>query len=157
MKKLLGILVLGLLWCNALFAETITGQPNTIDKAIEQFFKGRKLDLVEGIWYHDEEEAKYAIVKDSDAVYEIWTVEHKISKYSGTKDTNMYLTKTSMNKVFSYSTTIYNPENISESTNGGGTAILINDNLIEYYIVSGCYSEGRCWTPMHFFKKRIWP
>ena len=157
MKKLLGILVLGLMWCNTSLAETITGQPDTIDKAIEKFFKGRKLDLVEGIWYDEKEKAKYAIVKESSDIYEIWTVEHKISKYRGTKDTNMYLTKTSMNKVFSYSTTIYNPENISESTNGGGTAILINDNLIEYYIVSGCYSEGRCWTPMHFFKKRIWP
>ena len=157
MKKIFVITILSLFFYNVGFSETITGQPNTIDKAIEQFFKGRKLDIVEGIWYDDVEEAKYAIVKDNEDIYEIWTVEHKISKYSGTKDTNMYLTKTSMDKVFSFSTTIYNPADIDEETNGGGTVILLNDNLIEQHIVSGCYSEGRCWRPMFSILKRIWP
>jgi hypothetical protein len=43
MKKLLGIVVLGLLWCNVGFA--LTQQ-----QFIDQNLKGRKLDQIEGVW-----------------------------------------------------------------------------------------------------------
>ncbi len=37
MKKLLGILVLCLLWCNTSFAETIYGGPRNLDDAKKLF------------------------------------------------------------------------------------------------------------------------
>ena len=43
MKKLLGILVLGLLWCNVGFA--LTQQ-----SAINQYLSDRKLNNIEGVW-----------------------------------------------------------------------------------------------------------
>lgn len=43
MKKLLAIVVLGLLWCEVSFA--LTQQ-----SAINQYLSGRKLDLIEGVW-----------------------------------------------------------------------------------------------------------
>ena len=46
MKKAIGIIILGLLWCNTGFA--ITQQ-----SAIDNWLKGRKLDTVEGIWLHN--------------------------------------------------------------------------------------------------------
>ena len=98
MKNIFIITILSLFFCNVGFAETITGGPNTTDEAIEQFFKGRKLDKIEGIWHQDVEGAKYAIVKGNDEIYEIWTLEHKTSIFSGTKDTNKYLKKTSEDK-----------------------------------------------------------
>jgi len=157
MKNIFIITILSLFFCNVGFAETITGGPNTTDEAIEQFFKGRKLDKIEGIWHEDVEGAKYAIVKGNDEIYEIWTVEHKISIFSGTKDTNMYLKKTSEDKDFSFSTTVYNPADINEQANGHGRVILLNDNVIQQYIFSGCYSEGRCWKTIESTLKRIWP
>ena len=63
MKKLLGILVLGLLWCNIGFAEypsryekssqfwtTYGNGPKTTDQFIKKFLKSRELDPLEGIW-----------------------------------------------------------------------------------------------------------
>ena len=46
MKKLLGIVVLGLLWCGNLYAVSQ-------DDIINQHLKNRKLDNIEGIWIHD--------------------------------------------------------------------------------------------------------
>jgi len=46
LKNFLGILVLGLLWCNVGFA--ITQQ-----QFIDQHLKGRKLDTIEGVWMSD--------------------------------------------------------------------------------------------------------
>ena len=46
MKKLLGIIVLGLLWCGNLYAVSQ-------DDIINQHLKNRKLDNIEGIWIHD--------------------------------------------------------------------------------------------------------
>ena len=46
MKKLLGILVLSLLWCGNLYAVSQ-------DDIINQHLKNRKLDNIEGIWIHD--------------------------------------------------------------------------------------------------------
>jgi len=43
MKKLLGIIVLGLLWCNV-------GVALTQQSAIDQYLSDRKLDLIEGVW-----------------------------------------------------------------------------------------------------------
>ena len=43
MKKLLGILVLGLLWCNIGFALTQ-------ESAISQYLSDRKLEKIEGVW-----------------------------------------------------------------------------------------------------------
>jgi len=43
MKKLLGIMVLGLLWCNVGFALTQ-------EEAKDEYLKNRKLDSIEGIW-----------------------------------------------------------------------------------------------------------
>ena len=61
-------------------AERIYGGPTSIEEAKEKFFKNRKLDIIEGIWYQEDEAAMYAVVKISHGVYDVWTVEHKISK-----------------------------------------------------------------------------
>ena len=61
MKKLLGIIVLGLLWGNVGFAETIYGGPRNIEDA-KKLFGNRELDLIEGLW-STYDGSIYAIVK----------------------------------------------------------------------------------------------
>ena len=55
MKKFLAILVLGLLWCNISFGLTEGA-------AINQYFKNRKVDAIEGIWL-DHLSNKFAVYK----------------------------------------------------------------------------------------------
>ena len=66
MKKLLGILVLGLLWCNVAHALT---QQQAIDK-----LSGRKLDLVEGVYISGR--GMLAIWRVSEGSYTINTIRH---------------------------------------------------------------------------------
>ena len=47
MKKLLGIVVLGLLWCNVVNALTQ-------EEAINEYLSDRELDPIEGIWIADD-------------------------------------------------------------------------------------------------------
>ena len=56
MKKLLGIIVFGLLWCNLTFA--ITQQ-----SAIDQYLSDRKLDTIEGVWINNTHGGIYVAYK----------------------------------------------------------------------------------------------
>ena len=158
MKKLLGIVVLGLLLSgNAYAADRLYDGPKTIEAAKAKFFKDRELDIIEGIWYQQSEGAMYAIVKKSYGLYNVWTVDHKVSKYNGTMDKTTSLRKTSSNKVYAYKTIIYNPKDTSEEAIGTGTWVLKNANYIDEVIIKGCYSLGRCWAPILSNYMRVWP
>lgn len=161
MKKFLGFLALGLIIyftpLTAYSLERQYGGPTTIEEAKERFFKGQKLDLIEGIWFQEDEGAIYAVVKVRQGVYEIWTIEHKVSKYNGTRDKHEGLRKTATNTIYTYKTTIYNIDDPSEEAVGSGTWILKNDNFIESHVIRGCWSTNRCWSPMDSYYIRMWP
>ena len=133
------------------------GGPKTVEEAKKRFFKGQKLDIIEGIWYQEQEGAMYAVVKKRQGVYEIWTIEHKISKYNGTRDKHEGLRKTASEKIYAYKTTVYNIANPSEEAEGHGDWILENENFIESHITTGCWSTNRCWTPIYSYYIRVWP
>ena len=59
MKKLLGIIVLGLLWCNVGFALTQ-------EEAKDEYLKNRKLDSIEGIWM-DHQGDTFTIYKEGNS------------------------------------------------------------------------------------------
>ena len=71
MKKLLGILVLGLLWCNVGFA--LTQQ-----SAINQYLSDRKLDLMEGIWGDNNGDIK--MVAKTGGSYTIFYIQHRFER-----------------------------------------------------------------------------
>ena len=79
MKKILGIVVLGLLWCGNLFAISQ-------DDIINQHLKNRKLDLIEGIWIYDG--GKIAAIYKSGINYKGIIIKFKNLK-SGTIDLNL--------------------------------------------------------------------
>ena len=62
MKKLLGILVLGLLWCNTSFAFTQ-------ESVINNYLSNKKLEKVEGIFVHDKGGRVIAIYKSGGTYY----------------------------------------------------------------------------------------
>ena len=69
MKKLLAIIVLGLLWFEVSFALTQKS-------AISQYLSGRKLDLVEGIWITSSGNI-YIYYKQGESYYST-TIQHKL-------------------------------------------------------------------------------
>ena len=88
MKKLFStILVLGLLWGNVGFAETIYGGPRNIEDA-KKLFGNRELDLIEGLW-STYDGSIYAIVKKNDTEYMRWTVDHIKKRLIGKRDTSV--------------------------------------------------------------------
>tara|TARA_Y100000590_G_scaffold216617_1_gene245397 strand:- start:130 stop:975 length:846 start_codon:yes stop_codon:yes gene_type:complete len=78
MKKLLGIVVLGLLWCNAVFALS-----NVEKQAIKKYFKDNNLETIEGLWL-DNDGILEAYVKSGDKI--------KIYRVSGGKQSKDKLT-----------------------------------------------------------------
>ena len=61
MKKILGLVVLGLIWCNTVLA--LTQQ-----SAIDQFLKDRKLEKIEGVWIANA--GRIIVIYKSGSVYE---------------------------------------------------------------------------------------
>jgi len=157
MKKILGITLISFFLSLKSFAvTTIYGGPTTIEEAKARFFKGKKLDIIEGIWYQESEGAIYAVVKADNGFYHKWTIDHKKSKYIGTRDKHTGLRKTASNKVYTYKTTVYNNSN-GEEIEGSGTWILSNENFIETNIIAGCWPSGTCWQDFGTFFIRMWP
>tara|TARA_Y100000590_G_C15621036_1_gene977568 strand:- start:92 stop:937 length:846 start_codon:yes stop_codon:yes gene_type:complete len=78
MKKLLGILVLGLLWCNTVFALS-----NVEKQAIKKYFRDNNLETIEGLWL-DNDDILEAYVKSGDKI--------KIYRVSGGKQSKSKLT-----------------------------------------------------------------
>ena len=71
MKKLLGILVLGLLWCNNVFA--LSQQ-----SAIDQYLSGRKLDSIEGIWGNNY--GNINVIAKMGGNYSLIVIQHQIER-----------------------------------------------------------------------------
>ena len=71
MKKLLSILVLGLLWCTNLFA--LSQQ-----SAIDQYLSGRKLDSVEGIWGNNY--GNINVIAKMGGSYSLIVIQHHIER-----------------------------------------------------------------------------
>tara|TARA_B100001057_G_C22351392_1_gene757218 strand:+ start:39 stop:521 length:483 start_codon:yes stop_codon:yes gene_type:complete len=157
MKKLLATIVLGLLWSGNIFAiEREYGGPTSIEEAKKKFFKNRKLDTIEGLWYTEGDLAIYAIVKIKKGIYHTWTVEHEVSKYIGSRDKHELTRKTASDKIYIQKTTIYNKNNISEEAVAQGT-LMLNHNYYETHYPRGCWTETKCWSPIDSFSIRMWP
>jgi len=157
MRKLIILsILLFIIQVSNLFASTRYDGPTTIDQAKEKFFKNRQLDIIEGIWFKERENAYVAIVKVRSGFYNQWTITHKLSKYNGTLDINENIVKTATTGIFIYHSTIYNIRNPSEEKESNGKMILTG-NLIEYYINSVCFTPGRCTQKIEGSQSRIWP
>jgi len=110
MKKLLGILVLGLLVCNIVQAasdetsspywSTSKNGPTSIEQTIEMFFKGRKLDPLEGIWM----ESNWGLVaiKKHGLGYQKYVISVRFRGLNGTHETTIF--KTASPKVYTFFT-----------------------------------------------------
>ena len=157
MRKLIILsILLFIIQVNNLFASARYDGPTTIEQAKEKFFKNRQLDIVEGIWFKEKENAYVAIVKVRSGFYNQWTITHKLSKYNGTLDINENIVKTATTGVYIYHSTVYNIRNPSEEKESNGKMILTG-NLIEYYINSVCFTPGRCTQKIEGSQSRIWP
>ncbi len=91
MKKLLGIVVLSLLWCNVSFAISQ-------EDAIKQYLSDRKLDLIEGVWADDW--GNINLYAKSGSGYQIIRIKHGVESsgaYGGSleKGSNNYYYGTS--------------------------------------------------------------
>ena len=134
MKKLLAIIVLGLLWCNIGFAG-----PKTIEDAKEYFFKNRKnLDPIEGIWYDAKSNIKMrqtsAIYKVGEGLYSRWIIENSVPRLEGTHDgpSNGSIRGTASNKVFKVkSTWIRDDDNPRADFISHGNIIMEGINVFE--------------------------
>ena len=149
MKKLLGILVLGLLLSGNALALTY-------DEAIKKFFEGRKLDPIEGIWTHKEGFVQ-AFVKEGSGYYR-YMIEHKYDHIwpSGSKG-EYPIRRAGGGKIYTDQTTIYNLSNISERAVGGRTLLLDNINFITVVYDRGCWGNNRCWSEWESHYVRNWP
>ena len=157
MKKILFIFsIIFFISTNGSAITTIYGGPTTVDEAKKKFFKDRNLDIIEGIWYQEAEGALYAIVKVGDGFYHKWTIDHKKSKYIGTRDEHTGIRKSVSDKIYVYKTTVYNIRS-GEETEGSGTYLMSNDNFIEYNIIAGCWPSGDCWSEFGSHMIRMWP
>lgn len=158
MKKLFffTLLTFFTLSTNILLAQVRYDGPTTVEQAKERFFKNRPLDIVEGIWFKEKENAYVAIVKVKNGFYNQWTINHKISKYNGTLDISENIVKTATPDIYIYHSTVYNIRNPSEEKESNGKMILTG-NLIEYYINSVCFTPGRCTQKIEGNQSRIWP
>ena len=85
---------------NILLAAARYDGPKTIDQAKERFFKNRKLDIIEGIWYAEKENSYRAIVKVRDGVYNQWTITSRNSNYIGVLDLNENVIRSASDKVY---------------------------------------------------------
>jgi hypothetical protein len=141
---------------NILLAKVRYDGPTTVEQAKERFFKNRPLDIVEGIWFNEKENAYIAIVKVKSGFYNQWTINHKISKYNGTLDISENIVKTATPDIYIYHTTVYNIYNPSEEKESNGKMILTG-NLIEYYVNPVCFTPGRCTKKIEGSQSRIWP
>ena len=165
MKKFLISIFVLIFIQNSFATESIDG-PKTIEDAKKLFFENRELDKIEGIWYSDTEKAYYAIVRNKDIevqkLYEMWTIIHKVEKFSGKKDPNLIYILSGVfadkSEEYKCSTTIYNINNPSELGLANGTCKLNNShNLLTEKWNGGCWSDNNCWSSMTVNLEMYWP
>ena len=146
MKKLLGIVVLGLLWCNIVQAasyetsspywSTSKNGPTSTNQAIEMFFKDRKLDPLEGIWM----ELNWGLgaIKKHGSGYRKYLISVKFEGLNGTHETTYF--KTEDPKIYTFFTrTSWRDNSWYKFRTMPGTLILDNVNFAERDI------EGSVW------------
>ena len=130
MKKLLGIVVLGLLWCNivsALSQQSVT----------DQYLSGRKLDLVEGIWI-THRGGIHAIYKNGNS-YSIAVIE---DEYFRNGQILGHLTKGSSNTFYgNQEWWIVNDYNVTFKSSNYKVTFRISGN-VGYLKASGAYGSG---------------
>ena len=149
MKKLLGIVVLSLFWCNVSLALTV-------DEAINKFFKNRQLDPIEGIWTHKEGFVQ-AFVKEGNSYYR-YMIEHKYDHIWPSGSKGQYpIRKASGGKIYTDQTTIYNLRDTTQRAIGGRTLIMENINFITIMYDRGCWSNNKCWGEWESHYIRNWP
>ncbi len=136
--------------------ETEYGGPTTISDAKDRFFKDRKLDIIEGVWYVENDLAMYAIVKVNPGVYHTWTIDHQVPRYIGTRNKYEVTRKTANDEVYIKKTTIYNTQNPSQEAIAQGTLILSN-NYYEVNWPRGCWETNICWASFATSGIRMWP
>jgi hypothetical protein len=161
LKKILLILLFSYLifsYSNNLIAAARYDGPKTVEQAKEKFFKNRKLDIIEGIWYDEKENSYRAVVKVRDGVYNQWTITSRNPNKAGTLDIEENIIKSASDKLYIYHSTIYNIENLSEEKEGNGT-LLLEGNLLTYFysINPVCFGPGRCTKVIEGKGIRIWP
>ena len=130
--------------------------PTSLEAAKERFFQNRQLSNIEGIWYHEDENAYYAITKRDNTTFNKWTISHKIPKYIGTLDISGNILKTATPNIFIYKTTVYNINNPTEEFTASAT-MLLEGNLISYQIKSFRDNTGKRWSFNEANLFKIWP
>jgi len=140
MKKLLGIVALGLLLSGNAYAETPDYQnysknwntsssgPKTVQSAIDSFFKDRKLDPIEGIWM----ENNYGLIaiRKEGSVYKKYLID--TGRYDGSIESTIYGSASS--KVFSAMVRIDFKGNPDKHATSTASLILENVNFMTGYI-----------------------
>ena len=138
MKKLLGILVLGLLWCNVGFA--LTQQ-----EAIDQYLSGRKLDNIEGIWAS--KRGNISAIYKSGSTYKRAVIRNEFLK-SG--EISASLIKGNDNYYYGTATTLLARDDVVFKSVTDEVQIDISGN---YYIITGINKYGK----LRAREQRIWP
>ena len=128
---------------NLIALEKQYGGPTTIEQAKERFFKNRKLDIIEGIWFNEFSDSYRAIVKESDGVYSQWAITYK-GKADGEGAKNN-IVRSASDKVYIYHTTVTSPKTTIKKEISG--IMTLSGNLIEFsvkpfYFDDGTYSQG---------------
>lgn len=145
-----------------IFIENIIKKENekklTIEKAIDKFFKNRKLEPFEGIWYDQAEISTIVVVKKGE-YYERYTIDHKLSKkYKSGSKYPYDLRAAAGENIFVGKTEVYNIKNPSQTAVGSITIILENINLYIERIGEGCWTSDACWSASDDgFGVRVWP
>jgi len=154
-KKLLGIVVLCLLWCSVGFAG-----PTTVEAAKDYFFKNKKsLDPIEGIWYDAESSVTMrqtsAIYKVGEGLYSRWIIENSVSRLSGTHDgpSSGSIRVSASDKIFQVkSTWIKDRNDSSKDYISHGNIIMTGINMFEETHQSNKQIFIRMWGD-HLVKK----
>jgi hypothetical protein len=157
MKRLIVLFIISLTisYSNNLFAlEKLHGGPTTIEQAKSYFFKNRKLDIIEGIWFNEFSDSYRAIVKEGEGVYSQWQITYK-GKANG-EGAKKSIVRSASDRVYIYHTIVTSSKTRSEKEISG--IIKLSGDLIEFsvkpfYFDDGTYSQG---IPNRK-EIRIWP
>jgi hypothetical protein len=157
MKRLVVLFIISLTitYSNNLFAlEKLYGGPTTIEQAKRYFFKNRKLDIIEGIWFNEHQQSYRAIVKEGDGVYSHWSIDNK-GQPSGEGYKNN-IVKSANDKIYIYHTFVNSPKTQNRKEMSG--VMILTGNLIEFSIKPFVYDDGEKSAGVPNRKLiRIWP
>ena len=157
MKRLIVLFIISLTitYSNNLFAlEKLYGGPTTIEQAKRYFFKNRKLDIIEGIWFNEHQQSYRAIVKEGDGVYSHWSIDNK-GQPSGEGYKNN-IVKSANDKIYIYHTFVNSPKTQNRKEMSG--VMILTGNLIEFSIKPFVYDDGEKSAGVPNRKLiRIWP